>query len=80
MIVKQKAVPALSVEPVQVMRRIQRCLINFVICYIRLRGRPFDILGMARVIFQKKNPVSGFAHFLSCTPVDRASDSMMAPT
>ena len=43
-------------------------------------GYNLNVMRQSACFVMKPNTVDGFAALFNCTPVDRASDSMMAPT
>ena len=43
-------------------------------------GYNLNVMRQSACLFIKAITVDGYAAVLNCTPVDRASDSMMAPT
>ena len=50
-----------------------------IICYERI-GYNLNVMQQSACLVINPITVDGFAALFNCTPVDRASDSMMAPT
>ena len=52
---------------------------NIIMCYKRF-GYNLNVMRQSACLFINPITVDGFAALFNCMPVDRASDSMMAPT
>ena len=52
---------------------------KIIMCYKRI-GYDINVMRQSACLVINPSSVNGYAALLYCTPVDRASDSMMAPT
>ena len=52
---------------------------NFIMCYKRI-GYNLNVMRQSACLVINTITVGGYAALFNCSPVDRASDSMMAPT